>query len=76
MQRNPKEREHINGPPPDQLAQSISVGEDEFLERHERLTDDLGSRAIGSSEKTFLLIDSDRFEVGLFCLVAFHAQQT
>jgi hypothetical protein len=61
--------------PRGQLSQSTSVCEYELFESHEWLTDDLGARAIGSSEKTFLLIDSDRFEVGLFCLLAFHAQQ-
>lgn len=61
--------------PPGQLVQSTSVCEDEFLKSRERLTDDLCACTIGSSEKTFPLIDSDCFEVSLFCLIAIHAQQ-
>jgi hypothetical protein len=40
----------VNLRPRDQLVQGISVCEDEFLSRHERLTDDLGSGIVGSSQ--------------------------
>ena len=58
-----------------QLAQGASICEDELIESHEWLTDDLNACTIGSSQKTFLLIDPDCFEVRLFRSIAFHTQQ-
>jgi hypothetical protein len=57
---------------PRQLAQCASVCEDELLESHEWLTDDLSACAIGSSQKTFLLIDPDCFKVRPLRFITFH----
>jgi len=46
---------------PRQLSQNTSICEYELFKRQEWLTDALASSAIGSSEKTFLFIDSERF---------------
>jgi hypothetical protein len=42
-------------------VQGVSICEDEFLESHKWLTDDLRACTIGSSQKAFLLIDPNLF---------------
>jgi len=58
-----------------ELTQGTFICSYEPFESHEWLTDDLSAYAVGSSQKSFLLIYSDCFEVSLFCLIALHTQQ-
>lgn len=61
--------------PRGRLVQNADVCEDEFLKSRERLTNNFSACIVGSSQKTFLLIDPDCFEVNRLCFVAFNAQQ-